>query len=90
MKNRKRGLRNKDEVNMNFFKSKLILDSFKSKIAFLFIVLMFGVVISIGIFDIYGGNYSVNFGESFGENVNGDVNIDKLSNAIAEHLNGCG
>ena len=49
MGNRKRGLQRKDK---NFFKSKLVLDSMKSKAAFAFIVLLFGVVIVFAGMDI--------------------------------------
>jgi len=48
---RKRGFhKNRDD----FFRSKLVLDSWKSKVTFFVIVLMFGVVISIWVWDVYG------------------------------------
>src|SRR3989344_3461016 len=51
MKIKKRGFH---KNRGDFFRSKLVLDSLKSKIAFFVIVLMFGVVISIEILDVYG------------------------------------
>src|SRR3989344_4005206 len=65
---RKRGFHKK---RSNFFRNKLVLDSLKSKIAFVFIVFMFGVVISIGVLDVYG--YRVNLVSDLREDVNGDV-----------------
>ena len=44
----------------DFFRSKLVLNSNKSKITFLFIVLMFGVVIVLGVMGVYDGFSGVN------------------------------
>ena len=71
MENRKKGLRSKSGVKMNFFKTKLVLDSFKNKVAFGFIVLMFGVVIVLAGMDAF--NYRINLVNGFEENVNGAV-----------------
>src|SRR3989338_3661466 len=49
MRNRKRGLQRK---NKNFFKSKLVLNSLKSKIAFFAIVFLFAVVIVLAGMDV--------------------------------------
>src|SRR3989344_5948073 len=80
---RKRGFHKK---RSNFFRNKLVLDSLKSKIAFVFIVFMFGVVISIGVLDVYG--YRINLVSDLRENVNGDVEgvgmspTDEVNNVI--------
>ena len=50
MRNRKRGFH---KNRGNFFRSKLVLDSLKSKIAFLFIVFMFGMVIVLAGMETY-------------------------------------
>jgi len=52
MERNKRGFHRKRE---DFFRSKLVLNSNKSKITFLFIVLMFGIVIALGAMDVYDG-----------------------------------
>src|SRR3989344_6565130 len=46
---RKRGFQ---KGKRNFFRSKLVLDSWKSKVTFFVIVLMFGVVIVLGVMEV--------------------------------------
>ena len=73
---KKRGLRNQK-----------LLSSRKSKIVFSLIVLMFGVVIVLEVMDIVDQNELNSYTQKY---YLGNVNINNISNAIVEHLNGCG
>ena len=50
MRIRKRGFH---KNRGDFFRSKLVLDSWKNKVAFFVIVFLFGVVIVIGMLDVF-------------------------------------